>query len=81
MANASRRPVLTDRPFLTVRAARAAGRRVVVRCLECGDTRDLDLRGFAANRLAGTPLNRLSFWCRRCGSRAFRVSVSGLEAG
>ena len=61
----------------TVRAARAARRRVVVRCLECDDVRDLDLRAFAASRLADTPPGRLPFWCRRCGSRAFRVVVSG----
>jgi uncharacterized protein YlaI len=49
----------------------------VVLCLECDDARKLDLRASAANRLADTPLARLPFWCRRCGSRAFRVVVSG----
>jgi hypothetical protein len=61
----------------TVRAARAARRRVVVRCLECDDVRDLNLRAFAASRLADTPLAKLPLRCRPCGSRAFRVVVSG----
>ena len=48
-------------------------------CLECDQLRELDLRGFAANRLAGTPLVELPLRCG-CGSRAFRVTVSGREA-
>ena len=66
----------TDTPPLTVRAAHAACRRVVVRCLECDSVWELQLRAFAANRLAGTPLAELPLRCR-CGSRAFRVGVSG----
>jgi hypothetical protein len=61
----------------TVRAARAARRRVVVHCLECDDVRELDLRAFAASGLADTPLIRLPLRCVRCGSRAGGVIVSG----
>ena len=72
--------VPADGPPLTVRAARAARCRVAALCLECGQARELDLRGFAASRHGDTPLAELPFWCR-CGSRAFRVSVAGREPG
>ena len=65
---------------LTVRAARAARCWVAVLCLECERARELDLRGFAASRHGDTPLAELPLRCR-CGSRAFRVSVSGAETG
>jgi len=71
--------VLTDGPLLTVRAARAARCRVAALCLECERVRELSLKGFAANRLGGTPLAELPLRCR-CGSRAFRVSVAGRGA-
>jgi len=72
--------VPADGPPLTVRAARAARCRVVVQCLECDSAWELHLGAFAANRLAGTPLAELPLRCR-CGSRAFRVTVSGGPLG
>ena len=73
--------VPADGPPLTVRAARAARCRVVVQCLECDSAWELHLGAFAANRLAGTPLDRLPHRCRWCGSRAFRLVASGGHPG
>ena len=67
---------MTKEAPLTVRAARAARCRVAVLCLECEHARELDLKGFTANRLGNTPLLWLPLRCR-CGSRALRVTVSG----
>jgi hypothetical protein len=68
---------LTEAPLPTVRTALAAHCRVAVLCLNCDHVRDLDLK-VLAGRHADTPLIRLPLRCRRCGSRAFRVLVSGV---
>jgi len=53
---------------------------VAALCLECERVRELSLKGFVANRHGDTPLAELPLRCR-CGSRAFRVVVSGREPG
>jgi hypothetical protein len=61
----------------TVRTALTTRCRVLALCLECGHIRDLDLKALA-RRHADTPLIRLPLRCQ-CGSRRYRIIVSGRE--
>ena len=71
---------MTDAPLPTVRTALAAHCRVAALCLKCDHVRDLDLEALL-RRQADTPLVRLPLLCRRCGSRRYRIIVSGREPG
>jgi hypothetical protein len=70
---------VTDPPLPTVRTALAARCRVAALCLDCDRARDLDLKALAKHH-ADTPLIRLPLRCR-CGSRRYRIIVSGREPG
>ena len=63
----------------TVRSALAAHCLVAALCLKCDHVRDLNLKALA-ERHADTALISLPLRCR-CGSRRWRIVVSGQEPG
>ena len=70
---------MIDQPLPTIRTALAAHCRVAALCLRCDHVRDLDLEALA-ERYVDTALIRLPLRCR-CGSRRYRIVVSGQEPG
>jgi hypothetical protein len=69
-----------DSDLPTIRTAQAAHCLVAALCLKCDHAQDLDLNALAKG-YADTPLIHLPLRCGRCGSRAFRVVVSGRWLG